>query len=174
MTSEYLFESERLRYRPFAERDAAALFELNSNAEVLRYTGDVPFADEADALAFVRAYNHYETAGFGRWIVELKSTGEVIGWAGLKHSPELDEIDVGCRYFQHLWGQGFGTESVLACLKFGFEQLELERIVARAMQNNMGSVRMLEKAGMTFLEPRDFDGFPGVVYELHRQQWRGR
>ena len=166
MQPPYVFESARLRYRPFHVDDAAGFFELNSDPEVIRDTGDPPFETVEAARDFLQAYNHYDEVGYGRWSVDLKLTGEFIGWAGLKYTPALDEVDAGCRFFQRCWGKGFGTEATLACLQFGFDQLGIERIVGRAMAGNAGSVRMMEKAGMQLVGPRDFDGHPGVIYAI--------
>jgi RimJ/RimL family protein N-acetyltransferase len=66
----------RLLLREFALKDAPALFELNSDPEVMKYTGDLPFATVNEAEDFIRAYHHYRDHGYGRWSVVLRETGD--------------------------------------------------------------------------------------------------
>ena len=54
------------------------------------------------------------------------------------------------------------------CLDFGFSKLKIEKIVGRAMKENIASIKVLEKIGMTFKENFDFEGQQGVIYELKR------
>lgn len=42
------------------------------------------------------------------------------------------------------------TEALRAIIAFGFEQLQLNRIEARCDAENVGSLRVMEKAGMTY------------------------
>src|SRR5687768_8000055 len=93
--SPFLLETPRLRLREFSLDDASALFGLNNDPEVLRYTGDAPFASEDEARAFVTNYTHYATHGYGRWAVLHRPTGEFLGWCGLKYHPETGETDLG-------------------------------------------------------------------------------
>lgn len=60
------------------------LFELNSDPEVLMYTGDGAFENKGAAEDFIRNYAEYKRNGFGRWLVELKGSNTAIGWCGLK------------------------------------------------------------------------------------------
>lgn len=142
------------------------MWALNSDPQVLRYTGDAPFTDLSDAeriVAFVQA--QYREYGMGRWVVERRDNGEVLGWCGLKRLPETMEVDLGYRFFRRHWGQGYATEAGAACLQYGFDSLGLERIVGRVMPDNTASVRVLEKLGMrrVGLEMEGNDGF--IVYE---------
>ncbi len=45
------------------------------------------------------------------------------------------------------WGQGLGSEALRAILRFGFDQLDLNRIYARTIADNHESVRLLERLG---------------------------
>lgn len=156
----------RLRFREMNADDAHHAYELNSDPEVVRYTGDAPFASVEAAAEFLAAYDHYQKYGFGRWAVERISDGQWLGWCGLKYTPDLDEHDLGFRLHRRHWGQGYATEAALACLECGFRDLGLQIIVGRAMAANLASIRVLEKVGMTQVGPYDFDGHPGVLYRI--------
>ncbi|MCB0572881.1 MAG: GNAT family N-acetyltransferase [Phaeodactylibacter sp.] len=159
-----ILETSRLWLRAFAVTDAPHFFELNNAPETIRYTGDLPFESVEAARQFLEAYNQYEQYGYGRWAVLLKPSGQWIGWCGLKYSPELQETDIGFRFFPRYWGQGYATEAARACLDYGFGPLGLDRIVGRAMKDNKASVRVLEKIGLRFWKEFDFEKHPGLYF----------
>jgi RimJ/RimL family protein N-acetyltransferase len=86
----------------------------------------------------------------GRWAVVLRGTGEFIGWCGLKYYADVNEYDLGYRYFEEHWGRGYATEAARAVLRYGIEHLRGARIVGKAMAGNVGSRRVLEKIGLAF------------------------
>ena len=163
-----LFETRRMRFRRFASQDATGFFELNSDPEVIRYTGDPPFKSVEDAGNFISNYSHYDLYGYGRWAMELKESGEFIGFAGLKYTPELKETDLGFRLFKRLWGKGLATEAAFACLEYAWQQLELDTIVGRAMENNPASWRVLEKIGMQQDKSMEQDDNKWRIYFINK------
>jgi ribosomal-protein-alanine N-acetyltransferase len=169
-TPAFRLETPRLLLREFGLADAAALFALNNDPEVLRYTGDLPFASVAAARAFVESYEQYAAYGYGRWAVLLKETSEFLGWCGLKHRPEIPETDLGYRFFRRHWGQGYATEAARACARYGLENLRLPQLVGRVMLGNPASIRVLENAGFSYWQLLDFDGQPGAYYQRLREE----
>lgn len=162
-----VIETERLTLREFTLNDAALVYQLNLDPEVIRYTGD-PIEDighaqrilEQTILPQYAMYNH------GRWAVHIKSTGEFIGWCGLKARPERNEIDLGYRFMKNAWGKGYATEAASACLRYGFDILGLPRVVGRAMPANISSIAVLQKCGMTYLCDEIVDGHAAKTYEI--------
>lgn len=165
-----VFETDRLELRQFSVADAAGFYALNADPEVLRYTGDVPFATVAEAEAFIRDYRHYDRCGYGRWSVFLKETGEYIGFCGLNHRAAANEVDVGFRFLRKHWGKGYATEAARASLAHGFSVYGLDRIVARAMKDNLASHRVLQKLGMQYVRDFDMDEAVWSLYEM-RSEW---
>ncbi len=162
----YLIETSRLGLRELTPGDARHFLDLNADPEVVKYTGDPPFESIESAKDFLEKYDQYEKYGYGRWAVILKKSGEFLGWCGLKYLPELDESDLGFRFFRKYWNQGYATEAAKACIEFGFKKLNLKRIVGRAMAANVASVRVLEKCGFHFLREIDFEQHPGKYFYL--------
>lgn len=162
-----ILETNRLLLRTFIPEDAQLIYELNLDPEITRYTGD-PVKDinhakevlEQAILPQYALYNH------GRWAVHIKDGLEFIGWCGLKNRPERNEIDLGYRFLKTAWGKGYATEAAFACIKYGFEKLNLQRIIGRAMPDNIGSLRVLEKCGMTFIGDEIVDDHPAKTYEI--------
>ncbi|WP_291728574.1 GNAT family N-acetyltransferase [Bernardetia sp.] len=159
-------QTERLYLREFKLQDAGDLYSLNNDFEVIRYTGDSPFENVKEAEEFVQSYDHYQKYSFGRWAVLDKKTNSFLGWCGLKYSPNLNEHDIGFRFFKKHWNKGYATEAAKFCIKLGFEKYNLETIVGRAMKQNQASIKVLEKLGMTFKKDFTFDNQKGVIYQI--------
>ena len=159
-------ETERLYLREMTIKDAESLYLLNLDLEVLKYTGDEPFKSVENAKRFLENYDHYEKYNFGRWAVIDKSTNVFLGWCGLKYTPEFDEYDIGFRFFKKYWNKGYATESAKVCLNLGFNKYNITEIVGRVMTENIGSIKVLEKIGLTFFKPFNFDGEKGLIYKI--------
>lgn len=159
-----ILKTKRLTLREFELSDAKSLYELNSDPEVIKYTGDPPFKNIEEAKEFILNYNHYKKYGFGRWAVILNSTNEFIGWCGIKYTKEKDEHDIGFRFFRKYWGHGYASESAAACVDYAYNTLNIKKLYGRAMKENIASIRVLEKIGMKYSHDFKFDNTDGVVY----------
>lgn len=163
-----ILETERLVLRHFTMADAPLIYELNKDADVVRYTGDpikdIPHAEQVLTNTILPQYSLYN---YGRWAVHEKSTGLFIGWCGLKYRPERQEIDLGYRFKKTAWGKGYATEAAVACIKYGFEKLDLKRIVGRAVPENKASLSVLEKCGMQYIGDDLVDNHLAKTYEIH-------
>jgi len=165
-----ILESDRLLLREFVLDDAEVFFRMVSDPDVTRYTGDGgKTLDEARKGLAERVLRDYEIRGYGRWATVLKATGHVIGFAGLKYLDDLREIDLGYRFFKEHWGQGLATEVSKAILAYGFESLQLERIIGIADIDNLASRRVLEKVGFTFEKFTTYRDHEVAWYVLKRQ-----
>ncbi len=161
-------ETERVAHRAFTVDDCEAFYRLNSHPEVMRYTGEPAIGSVEEARDAIARYPDFDTVGYGRWACVLKETGAVIGFCGLKYLPELDEVDVGFRFFPEYWGKGIGTETCAASLSFGFEVLGLERILGLVLPENGASIRVLEKCGMRRNGEVVFEGDRALRYDALR------
>jgi RimJ/RimL family protein N-acetyltransferase len=161
-----ILETPRLLLREFQPEDAEHFYELSQDPDVLTYTGDPPFESVQKAAEFLKDYYQYKRYGYGRWAVILKETGDFLGWTGLRRDDLMAQTDLGFRLFRKNWGKGYATEAGLACIRYGFNQLHLTRIVGRVMKGNKASIRVLEKCGMTFVKEMEFEAHPGCLYEI--------
>lgn len=164
-------ETARLMFRPLVTSDDVHLFELDSNPEVHTYLGNNPVTDiqqVRDVITNIQA--QYQEFGTGRMATLLKATGEFIGWAGLKRERNVNGCDVfydlGYRFMPQYWGKGYASEAADFFVKYGFEVLKLATINAYADVDNEASRRVLEKAGLKFVELFDDEGTEEAWYEL--------
>jgi len=147
-----ILETDRLLLREYVEDDAESFFKLNTDPEVVRFVPDKPLlnVEQARQTLIDHPIADYRRYGFGRGACILKSTGEQIGFAGLKYLDELGEVDVAYRLLPAHWGQGLATEVALASVRYGFAALGLKRIIGLVMPKNIASVRVLEKTGLRY------------------------
>jgi RimJ/RimL family protein N-acetyltransferase len=163
-----ILETDRLLLREFVEEDAEAFFRLNSHPEVLRFVPDKPLlnVEQARQILLDHPIADYRKHGFGRGACILKSTGEQIGFAGLKYLEELGEVDVAYRLMPSHWGHGYATEAALASVRFGFAELGLKQIIGLVMPENIASARVLQKTGLRYVEKVTFWGHQFSKYVI--------
>jgi RimJ/RimL family protein N-acetyltransferase len=161
-----ILETPRLLLREFTSDDASLIFQLNLDPEVTRYTHDpVKDVNQATGILEQIILPQYALYNHGRWAVLLKHSNIFLGWCGLKYRPEKNEVDLGYRFSKEFWGKGYATEAAAASLRYGFEKLNLKRIVGRAELENIASCKVLEKCGMSYIGNEEIDGYLTRTYE---------
>jgi RimJ/RimL family protein N-acetyltransferase len=187
---ETFLETERLVLRRFAPDDVDDLHALNSDPEVMRYlTGGIPVpraVTEREILPRFLAYRE-RTDGYGFWAVIERASGAFLGWFHLRppKGAAPDEPELGYRLHRAAWGKGYGTEGARALIERAFTELGARRVVASTYEENIGSRRVMEKAGMRLVRtfrptPEQLaahgttqDLWPGedVEYAIERADW---
>lgn len=159
-------ESDRLLIRPFKIGDEQAILELNSNSLVQKYTGDTLLTtkEQAEDVLHNIILKDYEIYGYGRFAVIHKPDQKLIGFTGIKYLPEANgESDLGYRFLPEYWGKGIATESSKMALDFGFNGLQLKKILGFTELKNKASTRVLEKVGFKI---NKIDFYPGEENDL--------
>ncbi|SMC97143.1 GNAT family N-acetyltransferase [Pedobacter nyackensis] len=169
---EIALSSERLYLKQMNVADAQNMFILNSDPEVIQYTGDVMFTSVEDALNLINNYDQYEKYKMGRLSLFDKVSGEYIGWCGLKYLEDRNQVDIGYRLLKKHWGKGYATEAARVCLDYGFNTLNLKEIIATAMLENPASINIFRKLGMKYDIEEPCGGKPGVIYKIKKSEWK--
>jgi RimJ/RimL family protein N-acetyltransferase len=161
--------TSRLVLRAFTGSDVTPLHRILSEPDVLRYfpNPDPPPRAKVEKL-ILGQLRHWEERGYGWWAVEPRSQKELIGWSGLQFLPETGEVEVGYLLARAFWGKGLATEAARASLQFGFENLELESVVAIVDPENIASRRVIEKLGMSFVDEARYFGMDCYRYSINR------
>lgn len=159
--------TSRLRLRPFTLEDAAEMYALNADPEVMRYVPDLPFEDVAAARRFLEAYLPIYASGYGRLAVIRREDTAFLGWCGLK-KHEDGAVDLGYRFHRRYWGIGYATEAAMACRDHAFTVLGLDSIYAHAAHDNLASQRVLTKIGMRYSGEFQEPDWEGVAFTLCR------
>lgn len=194
---EILLRTERLTLRRFEPTDGDHLFELDGDPAVMRYLSGgraTPRAviDEEILPRFLHHDDRHRVFGF--WAAIERSSGEFLGWFGLRphDAAHPEEIALGYRLHRRAWGRGLATEGALALVASAFAEPGVERVVASTYQDNVASRRVLEKLGMTVrrryrltpeelqatgtFDAADLEVWDGddLEYELTRAAWQAR
>ena len=177
-------ETERLILRRFTEADVDNLVDLDVDVEVMRFvSGGLPTPRDdiqnATLPAFLGYYERGEKYGF--WAAVEKSSGGFLGWFHFRppKGSVPGEVELGYRLCKSAWGKGYATEGSRALIRKGFTELGVQRVVASSHQDNIGSRRVMEKAGLTPARtfripwPELLDGpeQEAVEYALSKADW---
>lgn len=153
-------ETARLRLRQWREEDVDALHAMTSDPEVQAHFPALNDREGAVKL-YERLYELIDEKGWGFWAIEINEGKRFAGFCGIKEvnfdAPFVPAVEVGWRFVREHWGQGYATESARAAVRFGFEELGLDEIVAFLLPGNRRSAAVCERLGMTRDEAGDFD-----------------
>src|SRR6202012_4523149 len=151
--------TDRLVLRSWRESDLRPWAEMNADPAVREHLGDL-LTPEQSAASAARFQAQLDERGFGFWAVEVRGTGEFIGFTGLDQVDAglpFSGVEIGWRLARQAWGHGYATEAALASLAFGFEALALPEILAVTTITNLRSQAGMRRIGMTRDPDGDFD-----------------
>ncbi|MDC9721560.1 MAG: GNAT family N-acetyltransferase [Urechidicola sp.] len=150
--------------------DIAPAYAMNLDTEVSKYTGDggAVSKKEIERRITQDVLGGYKKYGFGRLVVELKGENKFIGFVGLKYLEDMGEVDLGYRFIKEHWGKGIATEAARACVNFGFNTLELTKIIAMVLPENSSSIRVLEKLNFKYEKDILEDKQLAKLYSLNK------
>jgi RimJ/RimL family protein N-acetyltransferase len=170
-------ETERLFMRQWRESDLAPFALLNSDSEVMKYFVAPLTRAESDAFA-QQIMSDLDERGYGLWALEVKESGEFIGFMGLEwqtyEAHFTPALEVGWRLARSAWGCGYASEAARAALTLGFERADVDEIVSTTAKINTRSQQVMERIGMTFdpaddfVHPRVPEGSPLGAHVLYR------
>ena len=177
----FYLETKRLILRELLDTDLEGMFALDSNATVHKYLGNNPITTKdqaAENIRFIR--EQYIERGIGRFAAIEKSSGDFIGWSGLKlnagEKEELngtrDFIDIGYRFIPKYWRKGYATESSIATFRFGFEEMNYPIIYGAAETANVASNKILQKIGLQFVNDFYYTDIPCKWYALKKDDYK--
>jgi RimJ/RimL family protein N-acetyltransferase len=148
-TPNLVAETEHLRLRRFVDADAAFYREMLTDPDFINNIANRGIETVEQALANMRerVYASYEAHGFGMYLAERRSDGLAVGMAGLVKRDFLEDVDIGYAFLPAGRGQGLATEAAAAILDHARRDFSLHRVAAITAQDNIASIRVLEKLG---------------------------
>lgn len=142
--------TERLTLRPFAAADAPDVARYLSDAAVARKTLSIPHPYPAGAADefIARQAPDWAAAKRAVWAITQRSDGALVGAVGLHFVLAHLKAEVGYWIALPAWGKGIATEAVRRAIRFGFDEVGLNRLDAQHYAENPASGRVMIKAGM--------------------------
>lgn len=164
--------TERLTLRPFREADVAPFFELSQDPDVMRYVGDrrVPTLQEA-WRGIAGWIGHWALRGYGQWAIEERSSGRLIGRAGIINPAEWPGAEVGYLLGRAWWGHGYATEAARAAMDWGFEQFDFSDLISLIDPDNTASIAVATRLGESLRGETDLLGNRVLIYGISRSEW---
>ena len=114
--------------------------------------------------------SYQNKSDFGICSSYLINSDKYIGWFQFERDKEFeDAIEIGWRLKKQYWGNGYATEVATVLCELGIKMGKT--IVARAMIENIASIRVMEKAGLKFEKKfwGDYDPHSGSPDALYRR-----
>ena len=171
-------ETERLRLRPFTLDDEAAVFALVSDPEVARFVRFEAHRTPAETRWFLESVErHYRRGDPFAWAIVRRDDDRLIGSCGfVSQAGERQSAEIGYWLGKPYWGQGYAVEAAQALVRFGFEQMDLERVEAKCFLENRPGQRVIEKLGMKFEGTDRSEMIKGEypelrVYSIAKHEW---
>jgi ribosomal-protein-alanine N-acetyltransferase len=161
----------RLVLRPFLLEDAEPLLGILQEPEILKYFPPTIFTLERARRYIDHQLRHWQKREYGHWAVTLKEDRVAVGWCGLEYLPESEENEVAYLLSHQVWGQGFATEAAQAALNYGFRTAQLGSIIGLVHPENIGSIRVLEKCGLTLIDRKIYWGLEMCRYRIESRDW---
>ncbi len=145
-------ETERLRLRHVRRDDTQRIFDFwASDPEVTKYLTWPPHASvEVTELVMEHWLAEYEKPDTYRYGIELKDSGELIGMIDVVGYRGGDPV-IGYCSGRPAWGHGYMTEALKAVCAMLFDE-GFRTILIQAVEDNIGSNRVIQKAGFTFTD----------------------
>ena len=130
--------TDRIVLRELRKEDAADLLVFRGDAEEQRFNSE-PLQTLEQSVALIDEVRGDYAAQTGLpWALTLKSSGRVVGLFGYHHWDHYHRrADIGYDLARDLWGQGLATEALTAAIRFGFSEMQLNRIEARILEGQI-------------------------------------
>jgi RimJ/RimL family protein N-acetyltransferase len=158
-------DTERLVMRGFRDDDQERWAAIRADDEVMRSLGrDGGIAPDEAWREMAMLAGHWALKGFGHWALEERSSGALIGNAGLFFPPDWPALEVGWTVARPRWGEGFAGEAARAAARWAQAQLGTGHLISLIAPSNSRSLRVAEKLGMTHEGEAHVRGFRLLKY----------
>ncbi len=147
-----LITTDRLLINKITIDDAGFILELMNDKDWIKNIGDKGVRTIEDAQAYIqsRFLKTYNESDYGFYTMNLKNTQQIIGIVGLVDRKGIDHIDIGYGILPEFRGKGYAFEAAKAIHDYGYQELNLEKIVAIVNPDNLPSIKLLTKLGLEF------------------------
>lgn len=145
-------QTDRLILRKLNQNDANDMFEYAKDPEIAGMGLWLPFKDMDECIKdLTQNAADYEAGKLISWAMELRDGGKMIGRCGLVDQSFFhSRADISYAMNRNYWGKGLMSEAMREVVRYSFESLELNRLGAGVLPENIASIRILEKLGFKY------------------------
>jgi len=165
---DHLLSTERLVLRPVTTDDHAAVLAHWTQPDVRRFLFDGAALSGVEVAETIEeSIGDFAVRGFGVWLIELGSTADLIGTAGLRPLGSSG-LEIFYSLAPGAWGHGYATEAARAVVEYGLGPLGLPEVLAEVDEGNAASVAVVKRLGMT-----PYAVVPGLLGPMTRYRITG-
>jgi RimJ/RimL family protein N-acetyltransferase len=147
-----MLETERLLLRPLSADEVGPLHRISNEPNVRLHLWDNEQVSEATIKGLIaqsdRMFSKERIGVFG---VRMRGREDLLGFCGFVRLSSMQEPELWYELTQKAWGRGLATEAAWECVRYAFEEVGMERVIAGADTPNSASLRVIEKLGMKYL-----------------------
>lgn len=181
MFRDLCIKTNRILIRPFEMKDIDDFYAILCQEEVVKYLPeDIMEYEEVKQILgwLIGCYEQNTPKNIFKYTVAIvnKGNGKVIGWCGFGPLDfDRSQIELYYGLGKAYWGKGIATEASREIIKFAFNRVGIEKIVAVVNHENIGSVKVIENLGMVYVRKiealeSDFSFYEGEhFYELTKE-----
>lgn len=160
--------TQRLVLRPITPTDVDALHAFWTDPSVRKYLWDNEVISRERVEDIIQSSDAcFAELGSGLFAIELTTQpGLLVGFCGLRHMNDTDEMELLYGVLPRYWGEGLVSEAAREVLRHGFEDCGLSRIMGATNTPNQRSVRVMQRLGMVFEDRREYKGLDTVFYSI--------
>jgi ribosomal-protein-alanine N-acetyltransferase len=145
-------ETERLVLRPLSADEADSLHRISNEPNVRLYLWDGELVSEATLKGLIAQSDRmFSKERIGLFGVRMRGREDLLGFCGFVRLGGMEEPELWYELTEKVWGRGIATEAAQACVRYAFEEVGMERVIAGADAPNRASLRVIEKLGMKYL-----------------------
>lgn len=142
-------QGERIVLRDFLPHDRDAFLALESDESMFTYMKFRIDRESAESVVLPWLLEEPDLEPRLRYNLVVEEAEGFCGWAGIDRLEDEDSGQFGWYLRSDRWGRGYATEATRLLLDFGFSVLHRATMWATADPENLASIRVLEKSGLT-------------------------
>lgn len=145
-------------------QDWPALHEHYADPECTKFTFRRALTEGESWRAMASMVGHWQLRGYGPYAVEEKSTGAVLGTAGLWYPNDWPEPEIKWALGRKHWGKGFASEAVRSVQAMALVHAPELRPISLIHGENTPSINLAVAVGARLENTVEFRGDPWLVY----------
>ena len=161
--------------RPIKTSDLEDLINIWADPEVTRFlpSQGLPISRENTTKSLQSFVEHWQQKQYGVWAITENASSQMIGYCGLRYLNKLGQVEVLYGLAKAYWGKGIATKAAKAAVDFGFEVINLDRVIAMALPDNIASIKVIENTGLKYEKQIQMFGLDVLYYSMNNKVGTG-
>lgn len=167
-----MIETRRLILRHWTVEDVPSIVGIYGDPETMKWFGSgATFSPQELTESLRHVIEEYAYAGLGNHAVVEKETLAVIGHCGVHRGSDANDAEADWLIARDRWGRGYATEAAITLIGRAFKDQNLPSVAGVAHRENLASIDVMRKLGMSYAGECERHGFPSVIYRVAREDF---